>query len=82
MSYSMDIASCYGSVNPTNLLGTQDGSFIVRLYFDAVSSVEVNQRSVRLAGCRECLLGRNMGGVCGLFEGSLPVFAGETEDNH
>jgi hypothetical protein len=62
MSYSMDISSCYGSVNPTNLLGAQDGSFIFRLYFDAVSSVEVNQRSVRLAGCRECLLGRNMGG--------------------
>jgi hypothetical protein len=78
----MDIANCYGSASPTNLLGTQDGSFIVRLYFDVVSSVEVTERSIRLAGCRECLLGRNIGGGCGLFEGSLPVFAGETEDNH
>jgi len=82
MSYSMDIANCYGSVNATNLLGTQDGAFVVRLYFDAVSSVEVTQRSIRFAGCRECLLGRNIGGGCGLFKGSLPMFAGENEDKH
>lgn len=78
----MDIANCYDSGNPTILLGTQDGSFIVRLFFDTVSSVEVNQRSIRLAGYSECLLGRNIGGGCGLFEGSLPVFAGETEESH
>jgi len=78
----VDIANCYGSGNPANLLGTQDGSFIFRLYFDAVSSVEVNQRSIRLAGCRECLPGRNIGGGCGSFEGSLPVFTSDTENNH
>jgi hypothetical protein len=78
----VDIANCNGSGNPANLLGTQDGSLIFRLYFDAVSSVEVNQRSIRLAGCRECLPGRNIEGGCGLFEGTLPVFTSDTENNH
>jgi hypothetical protein len=78
----VDIANCYGSGNPANLLGTWDGSFVFRLYFDAVSFVEVNQRLVRLAGCRECLPGRNIGGGCGLFECSLPVFTNDTENNH
>jgi hypothetical protein len=72
----MDTAIRYGSEYPTILLGTQDRSF------DAVSSVGVNQLSVRLAGCRECLLRRNIGSRYGLFEGSLPVFAGETDESH
>jgi hypothetical protein len=78
----MDTADCYGSGYPTILLEIQGRSFIVRLFFDAFASVEVNQRSVRLADCRECLLRRTIGSRCALFEGSLPVFAGETEESH
>jgi hypothetical protein len=43
-SYSLDVAHLCGPVDLTILFGTQYVAFIVRLFFDAVSSVELKYR--------------------------------------